>query len=88
MITSKKKATPANIVMRDITFSGPLSLTFANNPKSLEPVKALSPSDLPPCNKDSKITATDTINNKIFNIIFTSRRHSIVQLNFILVNKY
>ena len=80
-ITIIKKIIPTTIVALEITFSGPLSFILANKPKSPEPVKALSPSDLPPCNNDNKINTTATTNNNISNIIFTSRRATIIHYN-------
>ena len=65
-----KKIIPNTIVILEITFSGPRSLTFWNNPKSEEPVNADKPSDFPPCNKEINISNTAIINNNTF--IFTS----------------
>ena len=69
MITRTKKIIPKAIVTLDITFSGPLSFIFWNKPKSLEPVNALSPSDLPPCSSDIRINRTDIIISITLSII-------------------
>ena len=83
MITNTKNTMPVHIVKRDTTFSGPLSLALANKPKSPEPVKALKPSDFPPCNNDNIINTTATINKIVSNIFFTSRRMLIL---LVLIN--
>ena len=59
---------PSISVTLDITFSGPLSLTFWNKLRSFVPVKAPRPSDFPDCNSDIRINSTETIINKILNI--------------------
>lgn len=71
-MTKTKKIIPRIIVILEITFSGPLSLTFWNKPKSPEPVKALKPSDLPLCSKDISISNIATI-NKIISIIHLNK---------------
>lgn len=69
MITNAKKMIPNTKVIIEITFSGPRSLMFWNNPKSEEPVNADKPSDLPFCNSETNISNTDTINNTIFIVL-------------------
>ena len=77
LITNTKNRIPSAIVTFDITFSGPLSLTFWKSPKSPDPVKALKPSDLPLCNKEIIISNIEITNKIILNIIhlFKARQY-------------
>ena len=69
IITNTKNKIPRTKVKLEITFSEPLSLTFANRFKPPEPVNAPDiPSDFPLCNKVSTIYAADTISINISSI--------------------
>ena len=75
-ITNAKNITPRTSVILEITFSDPLSLTFANKFNPPLPVKAPEiPSDLPLCNNVRMTISAETIINNALSIPKSSFRY-------------